>query len=90
MTGEDRSETRSCPEVCKCTVCREGLLTLAIRATGVWQALMPEDFEGVEEEIPPPMLEEGQEESPEQQQEREARNAEIRELHAEREFRKVR
>ena len=57
--------------------------------TGVWQALMPEDFEGEEEEILPPMLEEGEEEPPEQIEEREARNAEICQLRADREARKA-
>ena len=50
---------------------------------------MPEDFEGEEEEIPPPMLEEGEEEPPEHLEEREARNADIRQLRAEREARKA-
>ena len=83
---------RACVRACKH---RWVLIYLRVRmhaymnAPGVWQALMPEDFEGEEEEIPPPMLEEGEEEPPEQLAEREARNAEIRQLCAEREARKA-
>jgi len=56
---------------------------------GVWQALMPEDYEGDEDELPPPTLEEGEEELDELRQEREARNEELREMRAERDFRKA-